>query len=184
MASARTQSSPRFLVTGGAGFIGSAAPSHLVGAGHEALNADKLTYAGNLVSLRPIEKQPDHRSARVDICDQGGDDGGVRELMPDACDASGRRKPCPPPARRRAATGASSAPTAATISASLICRPESRQCLWPLQARRRTGGPRRQPAPYDPAREPGRRRIAWPVAETMVSDKDRNAPLFADAFPA
>jgi dTDP-glucose 4,6-dehydratase len=60
----------RVLVTGGAGFIGSAVCRHLVSAGHDVLNVDKLTYAGNLTSLRAIENQPNYRFARIDICDQ------------------------------------------------------------------------------------------------------------------
>ena len=64
------QSGRRILVTGGAGFIGSAVCRHLVGAGHEVLNLDKLTYAGNLASLRSIENQPNYRFAQIDICDQ------------------------------------------------------------------------------------------------------------------
>jgi dTDP-glucose 4,6-dehydratase len=60
----------RILVTGGAGFIGSATCRHLVAAGHDVLNLDKLTYAGNLASLRAIEAAPNYRFARVDICDR------------------------------------------------------------------------------------------------------------------
>ncbi|MBD1555100.1 NAD-dependent epimerase/dehydratase family protein, partial [Pseudomonas typographi] len=44
----------RILVTGGAGFIGSALIRHLIAnTEHEVLNLDKLTYAGNLESLQP-----------------------------------------------------------------------------------------------------------------------------------
>lgn len=60
----------RVLVTGGAGFIGSAVCRHLVQSGCEVLNLDKLTYAGNLASLRPIENAPNYAFAQVDICDQ------------------------------------------------------------------------------------------------------------------
>ena len=59
----------RILVTGGAGFIGSALCRRLVAQGHAVLNVDKLTYAGNLASLRAIENQPNYRFARIDICD-------------------------------------------------------------------------------------------------------------------
>jgi dTDP-glucose 4,6-dehydratase len=58
------------LVTGGAGFIGSAVCRHLVGAGVNVLNMDALTYAGNLQSLSSIENAPNYRFARIDICDR------------------------------------------------------------------------------------------------------------------
>lgn len=60
----------RILVTGGAGFIGSAVCRHLVGAGADVLNLDKLSYAGNLASLRQIETAPNYRFAKIDICDR------------------------------------------------------------------------------------------------------------------
>ena len=48
----------RFMVTGGAGFIGSAVCRHLSqNTDHFVLNVDKLTYAGNLASLKTIEEQ-------------------------------------------------------------------------------------------------------------------------------
>ena len=58
------------LVTGGAGFIGSAVCRHLVGAGVNVLNVDVLTYAGNLASLSTIDNAPNYRFARIDICDR------------------------------------------------------------------------------------------------------------------
>ncbi len=61
----------RVLVTGGAGFIGSALVRHLVTeVGAEALNLDKLTYAGNLASLRAIENAPNYRFVQADIVDR------------------------------------------------------------------------------------------------------------------
>jgi dTDP-glucose 4,6-dehydratase len=60
----------RILVTGGAGFIGSALIRHLIGeTGHEVLNLDKLTYAGVLSSLTPIDNSPRYRFVQGDICD-------------------------------------------------------------------------------------------------------------------
>ena len=58
------------LVTGGAGFIGSALVRHLVGdSGHRVLNLDKLTYAGTLSSLAPVAGAPNYAFVQADICD-------------------------------------------------------------------------------------------------------------------
>lgn len=59
----------RILVTGGAGFIGSAVVRHLIGLGAHVLNFDKLTYAGNLASLGPVQDNPRYSFVRGDICD-------------------------------------------------------------------------------------------------------------------
>src|SRR5690606_22483720 len=59
----------RILVTGGAGFIGSAVCRHLVAAGYYVVNIDKLTYSGTLDSLREIEASPNYRHYLADICD-------------------------------------------------------------------------------------------------------------------
>ena len=62
--------SRRFLVTGGAGFIGSAFVRHLIGeTDHHALVLDKLTYAGNLESLAPVAGDARYSFVRADICD-------------------------------------------------------------------------------------------------------------------
>jgi dTDP-glucose 4,6-dehydratase len=59
------------LVTGGAGFIGSALCRHLVASGrYRVVNLDKLTYAGNLESLREVGDSPDYRFVQGDIGDQ------------------------------------------------------------------------------------------------------------------
>ncbi|WP_157014689.1 dTDP-glucose 4,6-dehydratase [Mesorhizobium xinjiangense] len=58
------------LVTGGAGFIGSAVCRHLANRPEiRVVNVDKLTYAGNLASLRPIENHPNYVFHQADICD-------------------------------------------------------------------------------------------------------------------
>jgi dTDP-glucose 4,6-dehydratase len=59
------------MVTGGAGFIGSALCRHLLSAGrYRVINIDKLTYAGNLGSLREMAGSPDYAFYQVDICDE------------------------------------------------------------------------------------------------------------------
>jgi dTDP-glucose 4,6-dehydratase len=61
----------RLLVTGGAGFIGSAFVRYVLGhdAGAHVVTLDKLTYAGNLENLAPVDANPRHRFVHGDICD-------------------------------------------------------------------------------------------------------------------
>ncbi|WP_343683495.1 dTDP-glucose 4,6-dehydratase [Asticcacaulis sp.] len=61
----------RILVTGGAGFIGSALVRYLVSeVGAEVLNLDKLTYAGNLASLEAVKGADNYSFVQADICDR------------------------------------------------------------------------------------------------------------------
>ncbi len=73
----------RIVVTGGAGFIGSAVCRHLVGAGHDVLNVDKLTYAGNLASLTSVHNDPRYRFAKADIRDRAAMDALFADFRPD-----------------------------------------------------------------------------------------------------
>jgi dTDP-glucose 4,6-dehydratase len=73
----------RVIVTGGAGFIGSALVRHLVlERGYEVLNVDALTYAGNLASLTVVEGKPNYRFLHANICDRAAMERAVAELRP------------------------------------------------------------------------------------------------------
>ena len=75
----------KMLVTGGAGFIGSAVCRLFVGElGVSVLNVDKLTYAANPASLRPIEQNPRYAFCQADICDRPTMFQLLRDFDPDA----------------------------------------------------------------------------------------------------
>ncbi|HEV7322531.1 MAG TPA: dTDP-glucose 4,6-dehydratase [Ensifer sp.] len=74
----------RILVTGGAGFIGSALVRHLINnTAHEVLNFDKLTYAGTLTSLVSIAASPKYRFKQGDVCDEGAVAAAIADFQPD-----------------------------------------------------------------------------------------------------
>jgi len=73
-----------FLVTGGAGFIGSAVVRELINnTQHNVVNLDKLTYAGNLESLLEIEDNKRYTFIKADICDADKMDAVLEECKPD-----------------------------------------------------------------------------------------------------
>ncbi|MBQ2683358.1 MAG: dTDP-glucose 4,6-dehydratase [Thermoguttaceae bacterium] len=75
----------RVIFTGGAGFIGSAVIRYAVGSlGWTVLNIDKLTYAGNLTSLRDVENDPRYLFLKADICDTPAMRGAFESFRPDA----------------------------------------------------------------------------------------------------
>jgi dTDP-glucose 4,6-dehydratase len=76
--------SKRFLVTGGAGFIGSAFVRHVLAAtDHEVFVVDKLTYAGNLDSLKPVKDHPRFKFVRADIADAAKIQAALSDFQPD-----------------------------------------------------------------------------------------------------
>lgn len=75
----------KILVTGGAGFIGSAVVRHIIENTHDyVVNVDKLTYAGNLDSLVSVEGHERYMFEQVDICDRAALDRVFAEHQPDA----------------------------------------------------------------------------------------------------
>jgi len=75
----------KILVTGGAGFIGSALIRYLIeGTHNEVINLDKLTYAGNLDSLQSVADSPRYRFEQADICERESLDRIFTTYQPDA----------------------------------------------------------------------------------------------------
>ena len=74
----------RVIVTGGAGFIGSALVRHLVlEKGYEVLNIDALTYAGYLPSLRAVEGKANYNFLHANICDRAAMSEAIAGFRPD-----------------------------------------------------------------------------------------------------
>ena len=84
---------PMIFVTGGAGFIGSNFILDWLGAGESGpgsreaepvLNIDRLTYAGNLENLAPVQRDPGYRFEKLDVCERDAVLALMREFQPRA----------------------------------------------------------------------------------------------------
>ena len=74
----------KILVTGGAGFIGSAVVRHIIkNTNNEVLNIDKLTYAGNLESLAEVDQDARYTFQHIDICDTAALKQAFADFKPD-----------------------------------------------------------------------------------------------------
>jgi dTDP-glucose 4,6-dehydratase len=74
----------KILVTGGAGFIGSAVVRLAVARGHHVVNLDKLTYAGSLSNVAEVAASPLYAFEKTDICDRAAVDAILARHRPDA----------------------------------------------------------------------------------------------------
>ncbi|SFR64486.1 dTDP-glucose 4,6-dehydratase [Litoreibacter janthinus] len=74
----------KILVTGGAGFIGSAVVREAISQGHSVLNVDKLTYASCLTNVRTVEQNLGYSFAQADICDGQAMAALISQFRPDA----------------------------------------------------------------------------------------------------
>lgn len=75
----------KILVTGGAGFIGSAVIRYIIqNTNNQVLNIDKLTYAGNLESLKEIDQHSNYQFKQIDICDTEQITSAIDLFQPDA----------------------------------------------------------------------------------------------------
>lgn len=75
----------KILITGGAGFIGSAVVRHIIlNTQDSVINVDKLTYAGNLESIKDVSDSERYQFVQLDICDTNGLIKVMNELKPDA----------------------------------------------------------------------------------------------------
>ncbi|MEQ8558539.1 MAG: dTDP-glucose 4,6-dehydratase [Henriciella sp.] len=73
----------RLLITGGAGFIGSALIRRAIAQGHSVLNVDKLTYAANRDSLADVDGSSSYSFLKADICDRDAMKRAVADFRPD-----------------------------------------------------------------------------------------------------
>jgi len=74
----------KILITGGAGFIGSAVVRRAVADGHQVVNLDKLTYSANLENVASVAESPSYAFEKADICDEAAVRAIFEQHKPDA----------------------------------------------------------------------------------------------------
>jgi len=74
----------KILITGGAGFIGSAVVRIAIRQGHSVLNIDKLTYAANLNNLKTVSDNKNYQFLKTDICDEASMKAAITKFRPEA----------------------------------------------------------------------------------------------------
>src|SRR5687768_11805466 len=74
----------KILITGGAGFIGSAVVRQAVQRGWQAVNLDALAYSANLENVASVAESPAYAFEQVDICDRGAVEAVFSKHQPDA----------------------------------------------------------------------------------------------------
>lgn len=74
----------KLLITGGAGFIGSAVVRLAIARGHEVVNVDQLTYAACLDNVKSVSDKDSYVFFEADICDRSAMDAILKETQPDA----------------------------------------------------------------------------------------------------
>lgn len=74
----------KIFLTGGCGFIGSASVRHLIDNGHEVLNIDKLTYAGDLRTVADVANHSGYQFLNADITDKQAMNDAMHDYQPDA----------------------------------------------------------------------------------------------------
>ncbi|MEM9755171.1 MAG: GDP-mannose 4,6-dehydratase, partial [Pseudomonadota bacterium] len=74
----------KLLVTGGAGFIGSAVVRQAIADGHAVVNLDALTYSGSLTNVAPVTNSPNYTFVQADLRDRAALDTVLADHKPDA----------------------------------------------------------------------------------------------------
>src|SRR5262249_41904213 len=122
----------RLIVTGGAGFIGSAAVCRAVRDGHDVLTIDKLTYAGRREALSEVMASPHHSFLKADVADSDAMGAALRDFDPDAVlhlAAETHVAPCRTPRRsRRGRNGSRRGARGAAATSGTARLPGGRRC--------------------------------------------------------